>query len=86
MNKLPCAIPEIDELNLLKQRINEWHVSALEMLSLSCQSVNRDKEGDTDFTPIPTLPELQQVEDLVDFGRSIDVELKPLLPLRHVSC
>ncbi|VDO15307.1 unnamed protein product [Rodentolepis nana] len=85
VNKLPCEFPEMEELNLLKRRIEEWQVSAFEVLTLSSQIVQSEKEEDTDLArPLPPLPELQRVEDLVNFGRNIEVDLKPLLPLRYV--
>ncbi|VUZ40750.1 unnamed protein product [Hymenolepis diminuta] len=87
VNKLPCKFPEMEELNLLKRRIEEWQASALEILALSSQVVQPDKEEDINLASLlPPLPELQHVEDLVAFGRSIEVDLKLLLPLRYVSC
>lgn len=78
VNAMPCKFPEMSELNLLEKRIKEWEVSVQEVLALSSRSVKRD-EGKID------LPDLKKVEELVSFGRSIEVDLKPLLPLRYVS-
>lgn len=81
VNDLPCTIPEAEELNRFKQRLEEWHTSACELLSLA----QRPIVGGHGKDPPPHLPEIHRIERLVAFARSVDVELCHLKDLKHVS-
>ncbi|VDK33573.1 unnamed protein product [Taenia asiatica] len=80
VNDLPCTMPEVKELNRLKQRLEEWHTSACELLSLARQPIVDDHGGD----PPLHLPEIHRIERLVTFARSVDVELCHLKDLKHL--
>ncbi|EUB62146.1 Lysine-specific demethylase 5B [Echinococcus granulosus] len=80
VNGLPCTMPRMEELNRFKQRLEEWHTSACELLSLAEQPIVGDHSG----RPPPRLPEIHRIEQLVTFARGVDVELCHLKDLKHL--
>ncbi|VDM31022.1 unnamed protein product [Hydatigera taeniaeformis] len=80
INGLPCTMPEVEELNRFSKRLEEWHISACEVLSLAQQLTGDDTSGD----PLSHLPEVYRIERLVAFARSVDVELCHLKGLKHL--
>ncbi|KAL5110630.1 Lysine-specific demethylase 5B [Taenia crassiceps] len=80
VNGLPCTMPEVEELNQFRHRLEEWHTSACELLSLAQQPIVGDQVRD----PPPHLPEIHRIERLVNFARSVDVELSHLKDLKHL--
>ncbi len=83
VNGLPCKLPEAVDLGQFKERLSGWRTSVQELLNLANQVIKEDEEKST--TPLPPLPTVQRVEELVEFAKGINVELKELRKLKQVS-